>query len=70
MDRKGQGLVEYLILVCLIAVSAIGIVTVVGRNIQEQYANVSAAIRHEKKIPFTKPDASAFRERNLDNYME
>ncbi len=41
----GQGLVEYLILTCLVAVSAIAVVSVVGQNIRARYANISAAIR-------------------------
>ena len=57
-SRAGQGLVEYLILVCLVAVSAIAIVSVVGKNIKEQYANISAALRNGKKVELTEPARS------------
>jgi len=69
-SKKGQGLVEYLILVCLIAVTAIAVVRRVGTNIKEQYANISNSLQNGKSIKLTAPDASSYRERNLDDYMQ
>lgn len=43
-NRKGQGMIEYLILTAIIAVSAIGIVRVVGSNVSIQFANVAKAL--------------------------
>jgi len=70
MNRKGQGLIEYLILICVISVAAIGIVSVVGRNIQEQYANVSHALQKESRIKLTKPDPKTYRGRGMNDFME
>jgi len=58
--NRGQGLIEYLILVTLVSVSAISIVTVVGKNVREQYANISAAMRNGEKVKFTVPDPSTY----------
>ena len=70
-NRLGQGLVEYLILVCLIAVSAIAIVGVVGKNIREQYANISNTITGEgKKIKTTSPATSLYEYRGMDDFTE
>lgn len=68
--RKGQGLVEYLVLVCLVSVAAIAVVSVVGRNIREQYANVSASLRNGDKVDLTAPDAGTYGERGMDDFTE
>lgn len=47
--QKGQGLVEYLIIVALMAAAAIGIVRVLSQNTRAQFANVSAALRGESQ---------------------
>ena len=70
-SRRGQGLVEYLILVCLVSVSAIAVVTVVGKNIQEQYANVSNALRNGgERVELTKPDKRDYAGRDMDDFGE
>ena len=69
-NQKGQGLVEYLILVCLISVTAIAVVSVVGKNIQEQYANISAALRNGEKVELTTPKESTYKQRGMDDFME
>jgi pilus assembly protein Flp/PilA len=40
-NQKGQGLVEYLILVALIAVASIAIIRGVSQNIQAKFADVA-----------------------------
>jgi len=71
MRNSGQGLVEYLILVCLIAVSTIAIVGVVGKNVREQYANISATIRGDRaSIRLTKPDSQTYDYRGMDDFTE
>ena len=67
---RGQGLVEYLILVCLVAVSAIAVVSVVGKNVREQYANISAALRNGKKVETTSPAPDAYEIRGMDDFWE
>jgi Flp pilus assembly pilin Flp len=70
--EMGQGLIEYLILVSLISVCAISVVTVVGKNIKEQYARVSNALRGESKsrIELTKPGAETYQSHGMDNFTE
>ena len=71
-DRKGQGLVEYLILVCLIAVSAIAVVSVVGQNLRARYATISSALRGDKEVKkeLDSPEASTYKMRGFDDYTE
>jgi len=68
--QRGQALSEYLILVCLVGVAAIAVVSVVGTNIKEQFANVSNALRGEKKVPLTKTRGQDHQKRGMDDYME
>lgn len=69
-NRRGQGLVEYLILTCLVSVAAIAVVGTVGKNIREQYANISAALRNGKSVKLTTPSAGAVETRGMDDFGE
>jgi pilus assembly protein Flp/PilA len=42
--QSGQGMSEYLIIVALIAVAAIGVVTVFGRDIRELFSGTTNAL--------------------------
>lgn len=67
----GQSLVEYLILLALVAVAAIGVVSLVGTNLREQYANVSKAIRGERgSVSRTRERREDYEARGLDDFME
>ncbi|NDC24051.1 MAG: hypothetical protein EBZ49_07970, partial [Proteobacteria bacterium] len=62
---RGQGLVEYLILVCLISVSSIAVVSLVGANIKELYANVAQSLQGKKKIDFSEVEPAMYQKRKL-----
>ncbi len=70
MNEKGQGLVEYLVLVCLVAVSAMSIIAVVGKNLREQYSNVSAALRNGEKTELSRPEKKTYDWRGMDDFLE
>jgi Flp pilus assembly pilin Flp len=42
--EEGQGMTEYIIIVALIAIAAIGVVTVFGRNIREVFVASTNAL--------------------------
>lgn len=68
-NQRGQGLIEYIILLGIISVSSIAIVSVVGKNIREQYARISNAIRGKKeKVELTAPSASSYDMRGMDDF--
>jgi Flp pilus assembly pilin Flp len=69
-NQKGQGLVEYLVLVCLITISSIAIVSVVGANIKELYANVAHSLQGKTKFDFTEVQKPMIQGRTLDDFME
>jgi Flp pilus assembly pilin Flp len=69
--RRGQSLVEYLVLTCLVAVAAIAVVSVVGRNIRENYANISNALRGEgRAVKHSEVQLQALDPKGFQNYME
>jgi Flp pilus assembly pilin Flp len=70
INQRGQGLVEYLVLVCLITISSIAIVSVVGANIKELYANVAHSLQGKKKFDFTDVQQPMIQGRALDDFME
>lgn len=70
-NRRGQGLIEYLILVALIAVGSIAIVRVVGKNVSVQFANVAKALGSGsgEEIKAEKIDQSMYSKRDMSNFL-
>ncbi len=69
--NSGQGLVEYLILLCLVTVSSIAVVSIVGQNIKAQYAKISNAITGKgAQVPMSQVQAESFKLRGMDDYSE
>ena len=70
-NQRGQGLIEYLVIVALMGVATIAIVRVMGQTVATKFAGVTAALngdQHEPKAPeITK---SAYQKRDLGNFME
>jgi Flp pilus assembly pilin Flp len=42
--RRGQGLTEYIIIVALVAIAAIGIVNIFGNQLRHQFSTIVAAM--------------------------
>lgn len=69
--NSGQGLIEYVILVALIAASAITVVRILGQNIREQYARISASLRGDKAaVEMTAPNETDYGRRGLEDFYE
>ena len=47
-SEKGQGLIEYLIIVALIAVAAMGIMRVMSQTVEAKFARVTEALQGQK----------------------
>lgn len=63
---------EYLILVCLVSVSAIAVVSVVGQNIRARYATIASALRGDKTVKkeLQEAESSSYELRGFDDYTE
>jgi Flp pilus assembly pilin Flp len=70
--KKGQGLIEYLVLTCLVAISAVAVVSVVGQNIRARYATISAALRGDRTVKkeLDEAESSSYEIRGFDDYTE
>ena len=71
-NRKGQGLIEYLIIVAIVAVGSIAVIKVVGANIDVQFANVAQALggTDSKKKEAHKVTESLYKKRDFSNFFE
>ena len=71
-SKKGQGLIEYLILVALIAVGTIAVIKVVGQNVTKQYERVNRALGANGSSAITLEGVadSQMKKKDLSNFME
>ena len=71
LNSKGQGLIEYLIIVALVAVATIGIVRVVGQNVSVQYANISRALGGQSyQLQAEKPEEKLYKKKDLSDFLQ
>lgn len=71
-NKSGQGLVEYLIIVAIVAVGSIAIIKTVGGNINVQFANVALALsgkESQKKDAHDVTD-TMYKKRDLGSFFE
>ncbi|MBC7752638.1 MAG: Flp family type IVb pilin [Moraxellaceae bacterium] len=71
-NQKGQGLIEYLILVALIAVTTIGVIKVVGNNVATQYENINRAMgaKNSQKLTISNASQGSLKQKDLSNFMD
>ncbi len=55
--RRGQGMTEYIIIVALIAIAAIGVVTIFGDNIRDLFAGATNALAGETAVKIDSENA-------------
>jgi Flp pilus assembly pilin Flp len=65
--ESGQGLSEYLIIVALVAIAAIGVVTVFGRDIRELFAGTTDSLAGNQASN-TARKATVKANKNLKNF--
>jgi len=72
-NNKGQGLIEYLIIVALIAVAAIGIMQSLQKTVNSQFANVTNAIgghSTKKRVQTPQIGEAEYKKRGLGSFMK
>ena len=71
-SKKGQGLIEYLILVALIAVGTMGVIKIVGQNVTKQYAKINRALGASgtSSIKIEDVSESQLHRKNLSNFLD
>lgn len=69
-DRRGQGLIEYLIIVALMAVATMGVVRALSYAVQTRFANTIYAIHGvNKKVRTETFDESQIKKKDLSDFM-
>jgi pilus assembly protein Flp/PilA len=70
--NKGQGLVEYLIIVAIVAIGSMSVMKVVGGNLNVQFANIAQALggNSSRKKDAHEVTDGMYRKRDLGNFFE
>ena len=69
--RRGQGMTEYIIIVALIAIAAIGVITLFGDNVRKLFgASASALAGNDSVTPDTQETTDALHNKNIKNFAE
>lgn len=70
-NQRGQSLIEYLIIVALVAVASIGMIKAVGTNISIHFANIAKALSGDSsEITPVKVQSGQVKTRDLSDYMK
>ena len=68
--KKGQGLIEYLILVTLMAVATIGIIRVLNQTVKSRFANAVHALQGtSKKVKTESVRSTDYQKSDLSDFM-
>jgi pilus assembly protein Flp/PilA len=69
--RRGQGMTEYIIIVALIAIAAIGVITLFGNNIRKLFGASAEALAGNEDVKNTGQTASRqLQRKNLKTFGE
>lgn len=71
LNPRGQGMVEYMILVALIAAGSIGVIRVVGYNIGAQYENINRALgaKSTDALQIMNADQNQIKKKDLSDFL-
>lgn len=71
-NQKGQGLVEYLILVALMAVATMGVVTLLSHSVRGKFVQIVDAIqgRPSSRVRFDAPNESDYKKKDMSSFMQ
>jgi len=69
-NQKGQGLIEYLVIVALMGVATIAIVRTMGQAVSSRFANVTFALQGQTKRAKTiDVDDGNYKKRDLGDFF-
>ncbi len=71
-SKKGQGLIEYLIIVALIAIAAMGIMRVMSQTVQSKFAKVTQTLQggiNTVDIRVEQIDESHFKKKDMSDFF-
>lgn len=69
-NQRGQGLIEYLILVAFMAVACIGVVRAINHTVNSKFQEIDYALRGTKRsVERDDIDKNLSQKRDLSNFM-
>ena len=69
--EHGQGLIEYLAIVALVAVGSIAVIRVLGQNISVRFGNIANVLQNkEQSISYDRVEETMVRKKNLNNFFK
>ncbi|HVK62511.1 MAG TPA: hypothetical protein VM432_13215 [Bdellovibrionales bacterium] len=70
-NQKGQGLIEYLIIVALMGVATMAIVRVMSQSVSARFTEISYVLKGDKKKVQTGPiDESLYKKKDLGDFLD
>lgn len=71
-NKKGQGLIEYLIIVAIVAVGSIAVIKTVGANIDVKFATVAQALggTQTQQVKAHEVTESMYKKRDFSDFFE
>jgi Flp pilus assembly pilin Flp len=71
-NQKGQGLIEYLIIVAIVAVGTLSIMRIVGQSVNIKFARIAEALgaRSEGRIGETSINETSWRKKDMTNFFQ
>lgn len=69
-NERGQGLIEYLIIVALMAVATIAVMRVMGQVVQSRFVTVISALQGDKKSVKVQVDDTLYKKKDMGNFLD
>ena len=71
-NNKGQGMMEYIILVALVSVTALGIVSVFGQTVTAKLSQITASLqgRNKDHIEVERVEDKHWKKRNMSDFYK
>ena len=70
-NQRGQGLVEYLIIVALMGIAAIGIMRVMGQTVSANFATITSALQGKKQAAHRENvNETLYKKKDLGNFFD
>jgi len=70
-NQRGQALIEYLMLVALMAVASFSIIQLLNHSVRGKFTQIIQSIQGQRNtsVRFDRPDASDYKKRDMSEFM-
>jgi pilus assembly protein Flp/PilA len=70
-NQRGQSLIEYLVIVSIIAIGSIAIVRSLGETVYVRFANITNALQNKnEEISLSAPSKNEYKKKGLDDFFK